>query len=178
MFPSPHGEFIFQIKILTAWWTSLEFPSPHGEFIFQIMRKESIMIKIKPVSVPSRGIYIPNWNNEERRIIRLIVSVPSRGIYIPNIVYFPLIVPYWVSVPSRGIYIPNLTQKQFHLLRTEFPSPHGEFIFQILLSDLLSLTAPGFRPLTGNLYSKLRFNSAHGFSSNCFRPLTGNLYSK
>ena len=60
-----------------------------------------------------------------------------------------------VSVPSRGIYIPNKRYRLTDYCYIRFPSPHGEFIFQIFATCSSNRRAKGFRPLTGNLYSKL-----------------------
>ena len=91
------------------------------------------MTQEEKVSVPSRGIYIPNIRREtpEERCDQ--GSVPSRRIYIPNIrwtgtlvkcsIFRPLTGNLYskysylldnnafiekTSVPSRGIYIPNI----------------------------------------------------------------------
>ena len=53
------GNLYSKYEILDKHIDDPKFPSPHGEFIFQIIYPARIE-RLKIVSVPSRGIYIPN----------------------------------------------------------------------------------------------------------------------
>ena len=90
---------------------AIEFPSPHGESTFQIEISRLYGIRRKEVSVPSRGIYIPNNSQRLAKKQSGGVSVPSRGIYIPNH-YLQCTTPYLIW----------------------FPSPHGESTFQMVIN--------------------------------------------
>ena len=175
------------------------FPSPHGEFIFQIIFLWATASS--KVSVPSRGIYIPNQNMVS------LIAPQNRFRPLTGNLYSKFAVDYtvtfggYVSVPSRGIYIPNSNERLNWVVGKGFRPLTGNLYSKYLDSHLESISHHGFRPLTGNLYSKWNpwipcfhwggFPSPHGefifqivFSTSrrpwhpCFRPLTGNLYSK
>ena len=60
-----------------------------------------------------------------------------------------------------------------------FPSPHGEFIFQMSLSDFNVAKAEIVSVPSRGIYIPNEIDRfLDGFLSDCFRPLTGNLYSK
>ena len=128
------------------------FPSPHGEFIFQIKDFDYISSGKFNSFRPLTGNLYSKSGREDWYPFSFYVSVPSRGIYIPNKDFDSMMNEFGVSVPSRGIYIPN-TLVCAILDNVVFPSPHGEFIFQMYAKGVYNLTEC-FRPLTGNLYSK------------------------
>ena len=61
------------------------FPSPHGEFIFQIVDKMDENIETIKSFRPLTGNLYSKYRRERGIITWELVSVPSRGIYIPNI---------------------------------------------------------------------------------------------
>ena len=58
---------------------------------------------------------------------RIIVSVPTRGLLIPNLsILQVMMMNVVVSVPTRGLLIPNQLLKNDNAVDTKrFPSPQG-----------------------------------------------------
>ena len=78
------------------------------------------------VSVPTRGLLIPNIDIYSRNEDGSMVSVPTRGLLIPNLITLTDIdFKFIVSVPTRGLLIPNYKGVEGKELEYSFPSPQG-----------------------------------------------------
>ena len=86
------------------------------------------------VSVPFRGLLIPNYAFGYLDIFFWLVSVPFRGLLIPNKYLLILMCLDFltVSVPFRGLLIPNLKGGNMNERTLSwFPSPSGVSLFLI-----------------------------------------------
>ena len=79
------------------------------------------------VSVPTRGLLIPNGSDIELNTTEYIVSVPTRGLLISNKTCgLRGLRGTGVSVPTRGLLIPNpIANTKFEKPMYKFPSPQG-----------------------------------------------------
>ena len=66
MFPSPLGASYFQIELWSEFDRDVQFPSPLGASYFQIMSAIDFAYRMRRVSVPSRGILFPNFQQTMR----------------------------------------------------------------------------------------------------------------
>ncbi len=161
------------------------FPSPHGDFVFELITNPSTSIAACfAVSVPSRGFcfrtfFPPNIYIESRHN----VSVPSRGFCFrtqsirrtnhgeDEIRFRPL----------TGILFSNLKTKwqKMQEAKGAFPSPHGDFVFELQKEfQQVNISIRGFPSPHGDFVFEL-FEDPDRFvhHSTCFRPLTGILFS-
>ena len=138
MFPSPLGASYFQIKgdfIMEE--NRNEFPSPLGASYFQIRCSRPVRVSKTSFPSPLGASYFQIRRND---------------VYRKNY-------RWSVSVPSRGILFPNLYEDYNEYIRVyEFPSPLGASYFQIRRLFSFINDEYGFRPLSGHLISKLRFD--------------------
>ena len=56
----------------------------------------------RKVSVPTRGLLIPNKLKKINRLVQYLVSVPTRGLLIPNKVVLLFAIPYDGFRPHKG----------------------------------------------------------------------------
>ena len=182
MFPSPYGDFVFQLpdsagypepalrfrpltgilffnveqQSLNCTVTDQKFPSPYGDFVFQPAR---LIMKIKKevaVSVPLRGFC---FSTQEA-----VSLMKEKG--------------KEVSVPLRGFCFSTFDKKKsIQTSTSEFPSPYGDFVFQQQANQAYTLDNFSFRPLTGILFfNMLVIPAVVVMITRSFRPLTGILF--
>ena len=66
MFPSPYGDFVFQLdyRVENLQAELIEFPSPYGDFVFQLYNVEIDGVEISVSFRPLTGILFFNFSHD------------------------------------------------------------------------------------------------------------------
>ena len=176
-----------------------QIPSPFGDYISPIIYRLRSIRRPWNVSVPFRGLYISN--DEQERNARCQTSFrplsgtiylqserreqakgelksfrPLSGtIYLQSTQVFTTVQIVPVSVPFRGLYISNIQDITNTTRLEEFPSPFGDYISPIRKRNL-HRRRKRFPSPFGDYISPIFTVTLAFKGEESFRPLSGTIY--
>ena len=108
------------------------FPSPHGDFVFELTDYDETGKQFS-VSVPSRGFCFRTPDSRNYSAVQSQVSVPSRGFCFRTKEVVKMKKMIFCSFPSpHGDFVFEQAAKVVTTVTPAeaFPSPHGDFVFE------------------------------------------------